>query len=157
MSPVLAEIDDWGLVCSRLIIDHQFVLVGQRVSDPDLGIAGEAIVAVFAEVGVRDGRLALQCFAVPNNLVERLVRAAVEGVRAVILRQRVRLAVQNKCAIGNAVGIASDDGANVRRVRNIAFESLVTENDIGKLTFAVRDADRKNDAAIIHGVDFDTL
>ncbi len=138
---MLAEIDGCGFVGGGFVVDNQFVAVGQRVGDSDLHISGEAVVAVLAEVGVGDASFAFQWLAVPNNFVESLIRAAVERVGSIVLRQRVGLAVEGEGAVGNTVGVATDHGADVRRIRDIAFEVLVAEDDIGELAFAVGNTD----------------
>ena len=154
---VLAQIDGRGLVGGGFVVDDQFVGVGQSVGDFERQISGKAVVTIFAEVGVGHASLAFEGLAIPDNFIERLLRAAVESVGPVVLGQGIGLAVESESAVGNAVGVASDDGANVRRIRNIAVERFMAEDDVSELAFAVGDANRKNDAAIIHRVDFNTV
>ena len=154
---VLAEVDGGGLVGSGFVIDDEFVGVGQRVGDSHLEITGPAVVAIFTQISECHARVALQRFAVPDNFVERLFGAAVQRVGPVIFRQSVGFAVEGEGAVGDAVGIAADNSAQERRIRNVALQVLVAENDVGKLAFAVGDANRNNDAAIVHRIDFDSV
>src|SRR5579864_225997 len=80
-----------------------------------------------------------------------------QRIRSVILRQRVCLPVERERSIGDAVGITSDNGAKIGRIRHITFGLVVAENDIRKLPLAVGNTKRQDDATVIHGADFNTV
>src|SRR5689334_1638205 len=80
-----------------------------------------------------------------------------QRIRPVILRQGVGLSIERECSVGDAVGVASDNSAKIRRIRHISFSLFVAENDVRKLSLAVGYAKRQDDAAVIHGADFNTV
>ena len=80
-----------------------------------------------------------------------------QSIGTVVLGYVIGFAIKRKSAICNTVRVTSDDRTDIRRIWNIAFEILVAQSHIRELAFAVRDADGKNDAAIIHRVHFDTV
>ncbi len=62
-----------------------------------------------------------------------------QGVRAVVGRQGVLLAVEGELALGDAVGDAADGAAEVRVVAEIAFQVVEAEDDVGQLAVLVGD------------------
>ena len=99
-----------------LILHLEFIVVGQAVGDLVGELAGIALFAVGAHVREdgADGVLRLDRLGLPDDLVESL-QAAVQVVGAVVDGQRIFLAVEGELALGDAVGVAADGGAEVRR------------------------------------------
>ena len=87
---------------------------------------------------------------VPDYLVEAL-DAAVQMVRAVVGRERVRLAVERELALRDPVAVAADDRAEVRAsVVDVVVERVEAEDDVVELAAAVRHAQRDDDRAVGH-------
>ena len=80
-----------------------------------------------------------------------------QRVRAVVFGQVIRRAVDGELAIGDAIGVAADDRAEVRRVLEVAGEAVEAEHDIVELSRAVGRADRRDDPAVRHDLDFDAV
>jgi len=66
-------------------------------------------------------------------------------------------ALQSKPRPGDAVSVASDDGPEIRGLTEVARQVVVTQDDIGHRSMAVRHSDRLDDATVIHDADLDTV
>ena len=80
----------------------------------------ESLFAILAQI-TQFERLAIlrrDFFCRPHGFVETL-RPSVQGVLAIILRQRVRLSVQRELRVPDAVSVAANQRAKVTRVAHI--------------------------------------
>ena len=75
------------------------------------------------------------------------------GVATDIARQLVFVSVEAEAPSGDAVGVASDDGAEMRVAGLVARDVTRTEDDIGPGSLAVGRIDPADHAAIIEDVD----
>ena len=102
---VLRQVEDGGLVGGGGEIKTQAMIVGQGINGFDTEVARVAFFAVLAQViqgqGRRGRRAGLR--RLPNLLVETL-ESAMEGVGAIIGRQRISDALQLKGGLGDAIG-----------------------------------------------------
>src|SRR2546430_7060446 len=109
---VVGEIDNGFFVGGRGISDPQCVRIRQGVDHTHFQISGEAFLAVLAEVG-KFQRLAVfggNNFGGPHGLVETL-DASVQTVLTIVLRERVRFAVERELRVPDAVSVAADERA----------------------------------------------
>ena len=122
----------------------------KRVADGDGEVAGIAAFAVLTYIGEIDGlTVGAHGLGGPQDFVEA-VEAAVEGVRAVILVQRVHLAIQREFRSGDAVAVAADGRSKVRRRRSlgVAIERVETHDDVAERAVAIRRLQRNQRRAI---------
>src|SRR5256885_12832092 len=87
-----------------------------------------------------------QWFRFPLFLVKAL-RPAVEMVRAVVLRQRVFLAVENKLAVADAVGNAAGDRAEERMPPQVTVEVVEAEHDVADFSVSIWNVQLGDDRA----------
>ena len=144
---VLAQVDGGGLVGLGLVEDVEFVAFLEFVADPDLEVAGVAFFAVLGEVAEDDVPWAL-FFDLPEDAVET-AQAAVEVVGAVVGGEGVAPVADAEAALGDAVGVAADDGAEVGVVGGVQVVLGLgeAEDDVGGLALPVRDLEREDDGA----------
>ena len=64
------------------------------------------------------------------------------------------MAVQREFAVGDAVAVAADEGAEGRLIGNVAVELVVAQDDVGELAALVRNFQRLNYAAEVADFDF---
>ena len=81
---VIGEIDDGGFVGGGLVVNFQFVFVGQGVGDGTIEISWKAFVTVFAEIAkfYTDLIVIAEGFCFPEDFVESFLSAAVDVVFA---------------------------------------------------------------------------
>ena len=147
---VLRDVDRRRLVGLRVVVDDQRVGVGERVGHRQLQRAGVALVAVLA------GQRELQRGAVgaldrrrrPHQLVEAL-EPAVQRVDAVVGGELVGLAVERERRAADAIAVAADDGAEVRRVLHVVLDAVVAEDDVAERAGLVRHLQRHDDGAVV--------
>ena len=144
------QVDHRRLVGGRRVVDAEFILVVQGVGHLDVEVAGIALVAVRAQIGEleADAVAARQFLHLPDMLVEAL-HAAVQRIGAIVGRQRVLLAVERELGIGDAVGVAAGDDAEIRVLAGVVVDIAEAEDDVVDLAVAVRHLDRGDDAAIV--------
>ena len=80
-----------------------------------------------------------------------------QRVGAVILGQRVFHPVEGERRVGDPVGIASHDDAEIGRVDQISIELVVAQDHVAEVAVLVRHPNRHNDAALSHGAHFHAL
>src|SRR6185437_7041471 len=86
----------------------------------------------------------------PHSLVESN-GAAVKAVVAIVLRNFIPLTIQNKCAMSDAVAIATYNRAKVcLRVTQIAVKGVISQDHVGDFAVAIRNIQRDNASAIGH-------
>ena len=154
---VLREVHRRRLVRSGVVIDGELVVVGERVGDGRRQRAGIAFLAVPARVGEHEAYAlrAVEGRDRPVHLVEA-PDAAVECVGAVVRDERVPHGVEREGRLGDAVAVAADDRAEVRRLFQVAGKVVVAENDVGHGPRPVGDAQRGDDAAVADHAHRDT-
>ena len=103
-----------------------------------------------------DAAIGLERLAGPDHLVES-AHATMQRVRPIVLREVVRPPVERELTIGDAIGVAAHDRAEVRRVLEITRETVEAEDDVVEVSGAVGRADRRDDAAVCDDLDFDTV
>src|SRR5689334_16559909 len=154
---MLADIDGSSFVGSRFVVNNKFVGIRQNVGNSHLQISRKTFFSVFAQILEHHAVLVFQRLTLPQDFVKGTRAAAVQSVWPVILWQRVGLAIERESTIGNAVRVAPDDRSNIGRIRDVSLSRIVTKHDVGKLAITIRNTDRLNDAAIVHGSNFDTV
>src|SRR5208283_2346599 len=136
---VIGEVQNGGLVGFRRVLDLELIRSGECVGDVDGQCAGIALFAVGADIGEAHG-LSLSIFrgrGLPNPAVKTDL-TAMESIGRIVDVQVVFLAVERELAIGDAVAVAADCGAEVRmRVTFVALELVETKNDVAELAILV--------------------
>src|SRR4029079_19033753 len=84
----------------------------------------------------------------PDDLVEA-AGAPVEMVRAVVGDELVRVPLERERALGDAVAVTADDGAEIRGRLQIAVEAVVAEDHVAQLARAVRHPQGDDDATVV--------
>lgn len=146
---VAGEVDDGGLVGGGLVVDAPVAAPGEGVRHLRPERARVAHLAVDAGVvehqaGVRAVGEGLD---VPDPVVEA-EGAAVQGVLPVVDGELVLLAVQGETALGDAVAVPPDQGAEVRAAGDVVVEVVEAQRDVGVAAPAVRDLQGLHDAAV---------
>ena len=152
---VIGQINDGIFIGGRMVIDLQRVVVGQRVDDVDLKRPRVAFLAVgTGQVQPQPGTPArLDRRHLPDLLVEADF-AAVQAVDAVVDRQRVLLAVEREFALGDPIGVAPDECAEIGAgIFDIALDVVIAEQHIAHLSLAVGDHNGIDDAAVAADLD----
>ena len=72
-----------------------------------------------------------------------------QGVGAVVDRQRVFLAVERELALGDAVAVAADQRAEVRAVLDVIGQVVVAEHHVAEVAVAVGHLQEDDEAAVI--------
>ena len=142
---VVGEVDNSVLVGRDGVVDAKG---GAFESVFDVGGegAGEALIHVRADVGELDA--VGELFGVPDGSVEA-DGAAVEGVAIVILGNLIGLTVEDKFASGEAVAIATYDGADVRAfVGLVVGDGVEAESDVGDNAGAVGNFNGDNPGSV---------
>src|SRR5437016_4195058 len=91
-----------------------------------------------------------------------------QGIRAIVLGQRIFFSVQSEFSICDAISISSHDGAEIRTLVEISIELVEAKNDIVQLAVLIRHPQRHDDSTVVdgpyfhamrirHGVKFDRL
>ena len=119
-------------------------------------MTGKPLFAVGTLVAQRHAHRAvpLKRCGGPQHLVEAL-HPAVQAVRSVIRGELVGLAVEGEPAARDPVRVTADDGAEVRRAREIPRQTVEAEDDVGRMTLAIRRLQRLDDRAVGHHADGD--
>src|SRR2546426_5841258 len=81
------------------------------------------------------------------HLLIKAFQTAVEMVRAIVLCQRVFLAVENELAVTYAVGDATGDGAEERMPPQVTVEVVEAEHDVAIFSVSVRHVQLGDDRA----------
>src|SRR6185312_17055202 len=85
----------------------------------------------------------------PQTAVETHV-AAMQRVGAVVGGQVVCVAIEREASMGDAVGVAADQGAEVGLgVAHVAGQVVIAEHDVAALAAAVGGLERDHDAAVV--------
>src|SRR4051812_46844476 len=84
----------------------------------------------------------------PPDGVMKSVRPAMQMMWPVVRRQLIRRVVERKAPACDAVRVAPDDRAEVRRSIDVGRELVEAKDDIGKLTRTIRHAQPLHDSAV---------
>src|SRR6266508_2533857 len=147
---VVGEGDDGRRVGGRLVAHAQRVAVVQRVGDGGVEGARIVLLAIGADAVEPDADAVVVAdhFRVPHPLVEADV-AAVQVVGRVVDGELVGDAVEGEPAVGDAVGVAAGDAAEVRVARvDVALQCAEPEGDVGPAAAAVGHLERLDGAAV---------
>ena len=80
-----------------------------------------------------------------------------QRVIAIILRQRVRLAVQREFSVRDSVPVSSNQCAKKSFVGEVAIEAVIAEHHIVELAGAIGDLERNDDPAEVGDRNFHAL
>ena len=132
---VIGQIDDGGLVGVGAIFDPNNVAM-KGVTDISAESAGESLVAIRADESEFDATGDQLCL--PVAAIEAFA-TAVECVHAFVVESSLEnLPVQLDVALCNAVGVATNGGAEVSiLVIHVGIERTITECEIAEPPFAV--------------------
>src|SRR5204863_1154259 len=112
---VIRQVGDSGLVGGGVVGNLDGVLLSQLVRNMRGQRAGIPFFAVHADVRKFHGRTVcrLDGFRLPYFSIEANF-AAVQGIRTVVQKQRVFLAVKRELSLRDAIAVTADGGAEVR-------------------------------------------
>ena len=133
------KIDRRGLVARSCIVDAQRAVVMQRVADGDGHRTRVATLAVAAEVAQREAGAVRPAarLGLPDDLVQAR-RAAMQMMRPAVARQVVGDSVQAEATVGDAIGGATDQAAEVGMDVQVGGERIEAEQHIGQRAAPVR-------------------
>ena len=120
---------------NALVTDAQGAAL-QGVGHLDVGIAGEALVAMGA-VQVQGDAAFTQGNHIPHAVMVE-IGAAVEVVFAVVGKQEIVLAAQIEAGIADAVGIAANGGTQEHIVRQILSGGVIAQQHVSQVAVLVR-------------------
>ena len=80
-----------------------------------------------------------------------------QAVGPVIHCQSIGCAIEREMSARDAIRIAADDRAEVRRIGYVAGEIVVAEHDVGDMSVTVGSFERRDDPAVIGELHFDTM
>src|SRR4029077_7805727 len=152
---VIGEVENGGLVSFSRVLDLELIGIGERVGDVDSQRGGIALFTVGADIREAHG-LSLSVFrgrGLPNSAVETNL-AAVERVRGVVDVEMIFLAIESELAIGDAVAVAADGGAEVRmRIAYVALELVEAKNDVAEFAILIGNEELRDEGAITNDSD----
>ena len=136
---MIRQVGDSGLVSGGVVGNLDGVFVSQLVGNMRGQRAGIPFFAVHADVGKFHGRPVrhFDGFRLPYFSIEANF-AAVQGIRPVVQKQRVFLAVKGELSLRDAIAVTADRGAEVRLVTEIAVQLVKAEHDVSTLAGFVR-------------------
>ena len=73
-----------------------------------------------------------------------------QRVHAVVRGERVAFAIERKFSVRNAVAVAANQRAKIRRRLDVAVQVVETQHDVGELAGFIRRLERRDDAAVSH-------
>jgi len=146
---VVGQVEHCRFVGAGLVVDAQFVAVGEAVGHLGGEVAGETHFAIRRQVsqGHADRILVLGFLRLPDLLVEAL-SAAVQGVGLVVLRHLVAFAVEFEGALGQAIAEAADGRAEVRGAFLVTLHIVEAEDDVVEFAVFVRHLQRLQGRAV---------
>lgn len=100
-------------------------------------VAGEVLLTIGADPAQRDSKRISVDFGIPDVAVEAH-GAAVQTVGAVVLRKCVGLAIECELAVGDAVGIATDQRSEVGTLLHVVVQVVEAQHHIVELAAAIR-------------------
>ncbi len=153
---MVGEIDRRRCRGSRLVLDGQRVVIVQPIGGVRSELPRVTLLACRAHVGEpqRLPRRSLDRLGLPHALVEAF-SAAMQGIGRIVPRQLVGLAIQCKTAVGDAIGIAPDTGAEIRHPGQIGIEAVEAQYDVLETTRPIGRLQRHYGGPVRHNADFD--
>lgn len=146
---VVGKVEDGGAIGLGMIVHMQGWAV-QAVADTDMDSAGIAGVAVGAG---QFERCVLRAMAGEGPWAfSEAIGTTVNSVRTCVLDELVDDVVQDEASVGDAAGIATGNGPEMRAVGNVVREVREAEDDIGAGSHAIRHLDRLQDRAEREGL-----
>ncbi len=144
-------VDGRGFVGGCGVVDDEFVVIRERVDNRDGEVAGIAFFAIGTLACEFDGRVfAGDRFGLPVGLVETFA-SAMQMMGAVVGGEAVVLAVQVEAPVGDAIGAASDDAAEIGAVAlHVTIESVEAEGDVAGMAVSVGRFQRDEGCAVVH-------
>ena len=135
---MVRQVDGRGPIGGGGVINPQLVLLGERVTDGNLEIAGVTLVAIGAAVAELDGRPSPESRRAgpPRRRIES-PRAAVEVVAIAVEGELVGLAVQGEFSLAGAEGRPADDAAKIWVRLLVLFQIIETEYHVAQLALAI--------------------
>src|SRR2546426_1083264 len=126
---VLREIHGRRLVTRGLVVHDQLIARREGVGEARDQRPRESFLSILARIAQRDARAAvgLELLAGPFDLVESAY-ATMQRVRPIVVREVVRRALEGELTVRDAIGVAADDRAEVRRVLDVAGETVEAED-----------------------------
>ena len=80
-----------------------------------------------------------------------------QGVGAIILRQRVFLAIKRELGVADAISITSHEGPEKRILVKVAGERIESQRYVGKVPALIGGLHGNDNSAIGHHADFDAV
>ncbi len=127
---MVGHVDGGGFIRCGMKLNDQ-VFLHKAINNLGLYVTGKALFHVRAEVGKYYAAtvLVIADFRVPQAGTKSL-RAAMDGVRAVVGRKFIRDIIEKKSATGDAVGDPSDCGSQMRMFSEVAGERGKSQHNI---------------------------
>lgn len=133
---VVGHIDYGLLVGSALVVDHEFVVIGEGEHDGHLELAREAFFIISTGISHYDSMI-VDLLSIPHTSVEACW-ATMEVVGAIIDGKAIFLAVELELATADAVAITSHEGGEERLwTAEAVVDVVVTLNDVGQMAITV--------------------
>ena len=140
---------DYGLLVGlAAVVNHQFVVVGPGVAYRHAQLAGESLLVIGRHIAQHECLL-IDLLCVPYSGMEA-GGAAVQVVGTIVDGQLILLAVEVELALGNAVAVAADEGAEERLgAVDQAVDVVVALDDVGYVAVAVGHHNRNDGTTIV--------
>ena len=145
---VVGEVDGGGLGGGGEVVDAEGV-ADEGVGDGDVDGAGVTFRAVGIGEGEAEGGAlgGFQRLGGPDAFVVT-IETPVKMVAAVVGGEGVGFIVEGKCSVGDAIGKAADDGAEVGALGFVLVEVVEAEGDVAEHAVFVGDEEFCEDAAV---------
>ena len=136
---VVGKISDRIPVTDHTILQFQSVVLVKDIADLNLRLSRIALIHMRAVQ--REGHTALsrflKAFRLPNSAVI-VVWPAVKIVGAVVGFQRIIHSVDRHIRTANAVSIPPNRRSQMRRIGQVVFHTVISQDYIFKFTFPIR-------------------
>ena len=146
---VAGQIDGCGPVGGRFIIQAQFVVIGERVSQFHGHVARVTLLPVLAQVSELDGGAPL-AGRKRLRLPDALVKYAVNVVRPVIGGQFVFHTIQSESRAGDAIGHPPDDGRRSPEPFEVLLKCVGAQDDVRSDPVPIRHPQFGQDRTVSH-------
>lgn len=150
---VIGHVEYGVLIADRVIADVQAAFGIQTVGDANLGVAGEALIAVGTAQFQRDGGVGVGN-QFPHSL-EIEIGAGMEVVAVFVGGQGIVFAVQAEGRTLNAVGVAAYCGAQTAAAHGVADTVVAAQNNVSQVTLFVGNQQGNQGGAVVGDVSGD--
>ena len=116
------------------IFDRKRIVIAQPIGGRYAESAGITFLAVFTDI-MQLQRIGPR-FCFPYDLV-KAVGATVQGIGAVVLHQRVTLAIKLELAIGYAVRVTTNQSTKIGVLYEVGRKRIKAENDVRQFALSV--------------------